>query len=48
MKKKTNSLVLIMGGLNPRPYLGSHENSQIKPPKVGIILRWVTFLALDF
>jgi hypothetical protein len=34
------------GALNPRPLDRSHENSKVKPPKAGIVLRWLTFLAL--
>jgi hypothetical protein len=30
------------------PYPGYYVNSEVKPPKAGIVLRWVTFLALDF
>jgi hypothetical protein len=37
-----------MGGLNPISWPRSHRNSKIKPPKVGIVLGWVTFLALNF
>ena len=36
------------GGLNPRLQPKFHVYSQLKSPKVGIVLRWVIFLALDF
>jgi hypothetical protein len=37
-----------MGGLNPRLSPGCLGNSKVKPPKVGIILGWVTFVAVYF
>ena len=47
----SNHLTLIVcfdgGGLNPRPWPGSHGNSHVKPPKTIIVLEWLTFLALD-
>ena len=34
-------------GLNPRLECQSHGKSKVKPTKTRILLRWVTFLALD-
>lgn len=36
------------GDLNTRPSCGSHGNFDVKLPKVGIVVRWPTCLALDF
>ena len=36
------------GGLHPRAHPGFHGNYEVKPPKAGIALGWVTFLAFDF
>ena len=40
--------VVCKGGLNPKPYLRCHGSSEVKPPKAGIVLGWVTFLTLVF
>lgn len=40
------SFPFIRGGLNPKPWPGSHGNSKVKLLKVGIVHRWVTSLAL--
>ena len=36
------------GWHNLKAVTKSHGNSEVKLPKAGILLGWVTFLALDF
>ena len=42
------SMCMHNGWLKPEALLGSHGNSEIKLPKARILLRWLTFPALDF
>jgi hypothetical protein len=37
-----------MGGLKPRSQTRFYGNSEVKPPWMGILRGWVTFLSLDF
>lgn len=38
--------VCVMGGLKSRPLPGFYGNSRVNPPEVGIVLTWVTFVAI--
>ena len=44
---ETSIILWWEGWLKPKALTGSHGISKVKPPKAGIVLRWVTFLALD-
>ena len=43
-----NTLQVSLDGSKPTPSPIYDGNSEVKPPKARIVLKWVTFLPLDF